>query len=203
MFAYCGNNPISREDTSGELWHVAFGAALGGIISGTVKLIECVKSGDSFGETVGQVLVSAACGAVGGALAATGIGVVGQAVIGGVLGATESAVNQLIDNGSIDTRTLLVDTASGVFGGIAGGKGASCGSKFMSYHRGQFLKNVGLEGLDSAFSKLSRHTWQWAKSNLATATALGVGKAFLGNKLSNYGMNGTIYICDMLEEAIE
>ena len=198
MFAYCGNNPIARADNGGKLWHVAFGAALGGLFAGAAKLVECIQSKDSLGETIGQVLVSTACGAIGGALAATGIGVVGQAVIGGVLGATESAINQVIDNGSIDRRMLLTDTASGVLGGVLGGKGASHGSKFMSYHRSQFIKNAALEGVDSALGKLSRHTWQWAKTNLRSATRWGVIKAFGGNKVTNYLINGVLNICDKL-----
>ena len=200
MFAYCGNNPIIRADTGGKLWHVVFGAALGGLVSGGLKLIDCISSGDSLRETVGQVLVSTACGAVGGALAATGIGVVGQAVIGGALGAAESVANQLIDNGSIDRRTLLADTASGVLGGISGGNGASYGSKFMSHHRNQFLKNVGTEGLDSAISKLSKHTWKWAKQHLQKATAAGIAKAIIGNKVASYGIQGVLNTCDRLVE---
>ena len=35
-----------------------------------------------------------------------------------------------------------------------------------------------------------------------TATTLGIVKAFMGNKVSNYGLKGTIYACDMLAEAI-
>ena len=202
MFAYCGNNPVVRSDEGGELWHVAFGAAIGGLISGGVKLFECIKNNNSLGETIGQVLVSAACGAVGGALAATGIGAVGQAVIGGALGAVESAANQMITNGKIDRRTFLTDTAAGVFGGISGGKGASYGSKFMSYHRGQFMKNVGLEGIETAFRKLTNHTWKWAKSNLAKATFSGVMKAFVGNKVASFGLNKTISMCDRVAEAI-
>lgn len=201
MFAYCGNNPVIRADAGGTLWHVAFGAIVGGVSSGVLKLIECRKTGDSLGETVGQVLVSTVCGAVGGALAATGIGIVGQAVIGGALGAAESVANQLIDNGSIDRRTLLTDTASGVLGGISGGNGASHGSKFMSYHRSQFLKNIGTEGLDSAISKLSKHTWEWAKQHLMKATAAGIAKAIIGNKVANYGIQGVLYTCDRLVEA--
>ena len=196
LFAYCGNNPLIRADDGGELWHLAFGSVVGGVISGTLKLIECVRTGDGFGETVGQVLVSAACGAIGGALAATGIGVVGQAMIGGTLGTIESAVNQFIDNGSIDRRTLLTDAASGVLGGISGGNGASCGSKFMSYHRGQFLKNISTEGFDSAINKLSKHTRKWAKQHLREATRKGITQAVVGNKIANYGIQGVLYICD-------
>jgi hypothetical protein len=29
MFAYCGNNPVSRADDGGECWHVVIGAVVG------------------------------------------------------------------------------------------------------------------------------------------------------------------------------
>ena len=203
MFAYCGNNPVARADEGGELWHVVFGAVLGGVLGGGAKLLECIANGDSVGETIAKVFVSTTCGAIGGALAATGIGVVGQAAIGGILSAAESAANQWIDTGSIDMRTLMVDAASGVFGGAIGGNGASHGSKFMAYHRKQFLNNVGTEGFGTALRKLSKHTWQWAKSNLCGKTMLGVGMAFCGSKITNYEMNGVIYICDILVEEPE
>lgn len=30
LFAYCDNNPVSRADSSGEIWHIAAGAVIGG-----------------------------------------------------------------------------------------------------------------------------------------------------------------------------
>ena len=64
------------------------------------------------------------------------------------------------------------------------------------------MKNVGLEGLETAFNKLASHTWKWAKSNLTKATFGGVMKAFIGNKVASFGLNKTISICDSVAEAI-
>jgi len=157
---------------------------------------------DSIGKTVSKVLVSTVCGAAGGALAATGIGVVGQTIIGGVLGAAESAASQMIDSGSIDSQKLIVDTAAGMLGGAVGGKGASHGSKFMSYHRNEFLKNVTTEGVDVALSKFWKHTWKWAKSNLLQSTMEGVSKAFLGSRVAECKRNVTINIYDRIAGAV-
>ena len=38
MFAYCGNNPVTRADDSGEGWHILIAAA----ISGTVSLVTSI-----------------------------------------------------------------------------------------------------------------------------------------------------------------
>ena len=190
MFAYCGNNPISRADTQGTLWHVAFGAILGGVISGVSKAWECIKDGDSIEEIIKQTLVSTACGAVGGALAATGIGVGGQVIIGAALGAVESAANQMIDDGEVNMGRVFLDTCAGAIGGLAGGNGASFGSKFMDYHRKQFAKNIGLDGIGTALTKLVKHTAKWAQSNLAVDTTLGVLKATFGNKAMGAVIDG-------------
>ena len=201
MFVYCGNNPISRTDSGGNLWHVVFGATLGGLLSGVTKALECMQNGNSLEETVGQVLVSTVCGAIGGALAATGIGLAGQIAIGATLGAVESAANQMIDTGTIDACEVFVDAIIGGIGGAAGGSGASHGSKFMTYHRNEFIKNIGLDGFDGAVEKLAKHTWKWAQSNLAGKTTEGVVKAMLGNKTANVIIKGTIGVVEQLAGA--
>ena len=185
MFAYCGNNPVIRQDSAGKLWNVAFGAVVGGLLSGLTKLAECVGNGESLGSTLAQVAVSAACGAVGGALAATGIGVFGQTIIGGALGAIESCASQAIATGSIDGSKVVGSAISGAIGGFCGGNGASYGSKFMDYHRKEFVENIGLYGLDEALGRFSKHTWNWAKTNLLQPTLEGVGKAFAGAKIAS------------------
>ena len=185
MFAYCGSNPVSRKDDGGEFWHIVAGAAVGGLLGGISKAIELAGTNESTGKVIAQVLVSTACGAVGGALAATGIGAAGQVIIGGVLGAAESAANQMISQGNINKTQLAADTLSGAVGGYAGGKGAAHGSKFMSYHKKQFVKNLSLEGFDKAATKFVRHTWQWSKNHLGRDTIRSVVTAFIGNKWVN------------------
>ena len=39
MFAYCGNNPVSREDDGGEFWNFVIGAAVGGLVGGVVSAV--------------------------------------------------------------------------------------------------------------------------------------------------------------------
>lgn len=31
LYAYCDNNPVTREDEDGEAWHIAIGAAVGAV----------------------------------------------------------------------------------------------------------------------------------------------------------------------------
>ena len=185
MFAYCGNNPVIREDSGSQLWHVAIGAAIGGILGGLTKFAECIGNGESIGQSIAQATVSAVCGAVGGALAATGIGAVGQAIIGGTLGAIESCATQFISTGSIDGSKVFGSAISGGIGGFLGGNGATHGSKFMDYHRKKLVEEIGSYGLDVAVERFGRHTWNWAKSNLFMPTLESVGKAFAAARIAS------------------
>ena len=196
MFAYCGNNPVSRGDEGGEFWHIVAGAALGGVLAGVATALSCDWNGD-LEKNIAKILVSTACGAVGGALAATGVGVAGQMIIGGVLGAAESAANQMIDTGSIDPIELGIATVSGVIGGFTGGNGAAHEKKFMTYHRKEFVKNMRSSGLDTAFTKYVKHTWNWTKQNLRKGTFTGVGLAFLGNKATSDRLNQVKYVVEV------
>lgn len=75
MFAYCGNNPISRADDGGEFWNIVIGAVAGAIASAVSELVSQVINHVATGEDIdwGDVATSAAGGAVyGGVMAATG-----------------------------------------------------------------------------------------------------------------------------------
>jgi hypothetical protein len=136
-----------------------------------------------------NALISTAYGAVGGALAATGIGVLGQGAIGGALGAAEYITTQTVMGDSISTSDLATSTICGIAGGFLGGDGASYGSKFMKYHSNQFWSNANLYGIDDAVVKYAKHTWKWAESNLWEPVRDGVWNAFIGNKIVTYGLS--------------
>ena len=75
MFAYCGNNPVSRKDDGGEFWHIVAGAVVGAVFGAasefTSQLINNMVSGEGFDW--GAIAISAAGGAIyGGVMAATG-----------------------------------------------------------------------------------------------------------------------------------
>ena len=58
MFAYCGNNPVSREDDGGEFWHIVAGALVGvdsQFISGVVSNALEGKTGAALFENTGSV----------------------------------------------------------------------------------------------------------------------------------------------------
>ena len=122
MFAYCGNNPVSREDDGGTWWNNAIGAVVGGIVSGITTAIN--------GGSGWEILVSAGCGAVSGALSATGCGGVwGQAAIGAVTSFIDSGFQNMVDCISGEktieeaVACTLVDTTMGAVFGAMGYEG--------------------------------------------------------------------------------
>lgn len=83
LFAYCGNNPVSRKDESGELWEIiAIGAVVGAVIGGV--------SAGMKGGNIGDIVLSTMEGAVTGGLCAAGNGgiIAGAAIHGIYIGAT-------------------------------------------------------------------------------------------------------------------
>ena len=125
LFAYCGNNPISREDDGGEFWNVVIGAVVGAVASVVTQAVSNVVQGKDWKE---GVVSAAVVGAVGGAIAATGLGMAAQAVYTGLAAAAGDALQQGVDKGfdKIDPaqsiRTGLVAGATSLIGSYAGQK---------------------------------------------------------------------------------
>ena len=93
MFAYCGNNPVSRQDNGGEFWNIVIGAAVGALASGIAAAIDSYQSTGKVDW--GAVGISAAVGAVSGGVAATGLGVFAQAGISAAASAVGSIATDL------------------------------------------------------------------------------------------------------------
>ena len=166
MFAYCGNNPVSRADDSGEFWHLV----IGGIIGGVIGAVSAAVSG---GDVV-DVLIGAAAGAGGGVLAASGAGVVVQALGSAAISMTSNALGQAkkMASGQQDEFNfgdMFFDGVVGLACGIAGGNGASYGNTkginaatkqwfkkgfFDSNARKYYIKNACRAGGDHVFDAL-------------------------------------------------
>jgi len=79
MFAYCGNNPTSRADQSGRLWNYVIGAVVGGVVSAVTTAVQSYKE---TGEVnLPSTVIAGMVGAVGGAVAASGLNCLVQAGI--------------------------------------------------------------------------------------------------------------------------
>ena len=122
MFAYCGNNPVVRNDSGGEWWNIVIGAVAGAVVNAVSTALQ--------GGTATEIALSAVCGAVSGAFAATGFGgVAGQAAVGAITSAIDSGYQNFNDYKSGE-KTLaqaiggtIVDTVMGATFGAMGAEG--------------------------------------------------------------------------------
>ena len=193
MFAYCGNNPVSRNDEGGEFWNFVIGAVVGATVAAVATAIDAVKEDGwealESGKTWAKIGVSAACGAVNGLVAASGAYWAVGGFVGGATGLIESAAHQLIDNDGdfkkMDKMELLTDFTVGMIGGAAGGNGAIRGNKYMANQAKSFGKHYAANGLKNAISFYYKMTANYSIQFIGS-TLWGITKGFVGGKLADY-----------------
>lgn len=124
LFAYCDNNPVMRADYGGEFWHIVVGAAAGALISGIVTIASNAIAGNSLTDGLGIAMLA---GAASGALASTGVGLVGMIAGNTAISMAENAASQVVENkgfNNFDVEDMLIDGAIGAVSGIIGGAGS-------------------------------------------------------------------------------
>ena len=172
MFAYCGNNPTSRSDETGDFWNFIVGAVVGAVVNAVSTAVDAVKEGGldalSDGKTWAKIGVSAATGAINGAVAASGLGMFAQAGISAATSAVGDIANQWIDTGSLKkvnyARALhngLVAGGVSVVGSITGGLLSSTkmsqGNELVSAGLDKYLKGSARELVGKSSSNLLKH----------------------------------------------
>ena len=124
-FAYCNNSPVMQKDDGGELGHIAVAAIVGGVLGGVSAAIN--------GGGVADVLSSAAVGAATGAIGASGLGFVAQALTSGVVSGVGKAATIVCNSGfkglkDANNQAEIVKTAG--FGMADSVLGAATSFKF-------------------------------------------------------------------------
>ena len=88
LYAYCGENPLMRNDEDGKLWVTVVSALVGAVVGGMYSVgTQMIMDGKSF-DNINWT--SVACSAATGAIATTAVGKVGQALANGVAGVISS-----------------------------------------------------------------------------------------------------------------
>ena len=185
LFTYCGNNPVNRADDGGMFWNFVAGAVAGALVGAFNAVVDAYNEGGLdkvlSWSTLGKACVSAATGAVGGLVAASGVGI-GMAVAWGAgTAAVESIGHQLIDTGGIDAGQLLADTAEGAIGGLIGGKGAINGDKYMKRQVSRLFSHAISDNAKKAWDFGWKMTRKYSKKFIVP-TIVGIVKSFAGAK---------------------
>ncbi|WP_306569890.1 RHS repeat domain-containing protein [Faecalispora jeddahensis] len=144
IFQYSGNNPIMRADNQGDFWHIAIGAVIGGVIAGVAKMISNKAEGKGLTE---GVATAAFFGAIGGALAVTGVGLLGQAVGGAVIGMANNATDQLISNKGIENFSISDMVIEGTVGAVAGKLGGAGTGSYALKHSAKLMNKNAIAAI--------------------------------------------------------
>jgi len=115
LYAYCDNNPITREDKGGQFWNVIAGAAVGALIGVASQAICNLIDGKSIGEGLGKAAIT---GAIGGALTAAFPGASTLISVG--MSATESIISDIQTGENLPT-ILANATLSAGFAAVTSG----------------------------------------------------------------------------------
>ena len=136
MFAYCENDPVNGSDPNGEWIHIAIGSAMGAVTSIITGYASAKQAGKDY--SLFMAVTDGLSGAASGALAASGVGMVGQ-----IIGNAAIEVTKGIVNGQSSANEIIENAISGGVNGLIGGKGASYGNANSITKSGkQMLKRI-------------------------------------------------------------
>ena len=161
-----------RADYGGDFWHIVVGAAAGALIGGVVKAVSNAIEGKSLTDGLATAMLA---GAASGALASTGVGIVGMVAGNAAISMAENATNQIIENkgfNNFDVGDMLIDGAIGGVSGAYGGAGK--GTKHLTNLGKQTVKRTfnattknglkaGLKEVGKAFAHYSKNTTKYYK----------------------------------------
>lgn len=131
LYVYCDNNPVVREDQGGNLWGLLATMAVGAVIGMAIQYANDVVTNIAEGKTGADVFafrstrVDYVAAAVSGALAATAVGKVGQAIGNAAISGISYALNQENSGKRINPVDTVVNVGIGAVCGLVGGDGAN------------------------------------------------------------------------------
>ena len=198
VFAYCGNNPVSREDTKGNI-SVTLGLALvGGIIGAAISAVssavtQYVFTGSVNWKSVGVATVS---GFISGAIATSPIGLIGQMIGGGVISAASYVADCYVNKRKVNPGQAVLTTMMGVASGYIGGAGMNKDHVISNANEltDQIIIREGRRANQEAASKAIEAAQRYSNNVTAMAYWSTSFKFSIGIGISN----GVVQVCDML-----
>ena len=174
-FAYCDNNPINRNDDGGEFWNIVVGAIVGGVVSAAITAVDSyISTGHVDGDAV---LHSAVSGAIAGGVAATGVGIVGQRLVGAATSAMDTFYSEVREQqkGNSSMGRVIIKTAiSAGWGALTAGPGMNTkemkGMRTAARAARKTLQGSGVHPRVKKIASRSVKTfWRYAKKQYSSA----------------------------------
>ena len=190
LFAYCGNNPISRADSGGQFWNIVIGAAVGALVSGLTTAIDSYVTTGSIDWF--QVGISAAVGAISGGVAATGLGAIAQAGITAAASAVGSIASDVYERSTdSDAGRLTLKETGRIAARAIGSAAIGFGSSIFGTAVGK-IASSGLEsnGVSMVFrGEIGAGCWTKAQARNMVAQ----GKALINTARGISSVVGTLF----------
>ena len=153
------------------------GAAIGGGLSIISQGITAIKTGSS-DFSWGQFALDLGVGAITGAIGASGISMLGSAVIGGVIGGGSSIASDLLQGNSINWGKFISSVILGAISGAVAGAGAK---NFKA-----FQKSLNFDaGWNKAMSSMYNVTGKIAQGGYATVQGMKGALGIVSRNLSS------------------
>ena len=194
VFAYCGNNPVSREDPNGDCWTTVGIIAIGGLIGTAISTVSSIVTQRALTGTVNwkSVGVAVATGFVSGAVAASPLGAVGQQVLGGFVGGLSYIADCYVNDKAVKADEALLSVGMGVVSGRIGGAGTN--EKMVLTNAAKSAKQTIARETRRANQKYAQKVIAetiGARNNLFAYTAWSAGFKFtVGSVVSNVSTVG-------------
>ena len=194
MFAYCGNNPVTRADEGGECWHLVIGAAVGIVTQYAVDVVTDWIKGESITEILkpNSSIADYASAAISGALAASGIGIAGSIIANAALGDTTYYANCKINGTEADGFDMFLATTIGGLSGAIGGSGVNGARLYGVVKTSKYVLNTAVS---TARKNMYKGKIVSAIADVAIGTARTIGAGIFSN-LANTGrkhLTGSFY----------
>ncbi|MFT8889680.1 MAG: glycoside hydrolase domain-containing protein [Ethanoligenens sp.] len=196
-YAYANDNPINNVDPSGKFVQILIGAAIGALIGGGLDAASQIATNVIEHKTwyninAGEVLVNMGTGALSGALAGTGVGILGSVLLNAGLSEGNYVATNAVKGDANTLSGSIIATSLGAVGGGIGGEGMLKNSDVQFYLQNRewikLLNNgwdLGGDMLQQIFSKLYRQDVKvTAETDTASSIVGVIENLFSNNKTS-------------------
>lgn len=146
-FIYCENNSILNSDITGKWIHYLVGAIIGGVISVTFYIIDCVLSRNKV--SVLKSLLTFLNGALNGVIAASGAGVLIQIIASIATNIADIFITSRKPTTSDFAMAIIGGILSGIFAGVV----PKSSGKHLNYLMKKFGKKIARNIFKSSFGK--------------------------------------------------
>ena len=185
-----------RKDDGGHFWNVVVGAIIGAAINTVTTILSAQSAGTPIDGK--DILISALSGAASGAIAATGLGCIGQAFAGGAIGSISSIASDKIHGREVNKEKAYIAFGAGFVSGLIGGKGirhkngplatASNKLEVVTAAAEKGMKFVGTTAKKAVLSATRYYEETYAVQSLITTGRFFAGSA-VGNSITAWTAN--------------